>query len=183
MITSTVYVAPGEQAMSVAEAGPAGIVLEGLEFAREGRRMAGSVPIASLSRLVDVVADSSGVIEWEVCGEQDREGKSFLVLQLTGRLGLRCQRCLGTVVERLSIASRLMLVVPGQPWPDDELAEDGFDAIDAGKEMALLPMIEEEVLLALPVVPMHEICELPVADHEENEPSPFAVLAKLKKGV
>ncbi len=145
--------------------------------------MAGSVPIASLLGLVDVLADSCGELEWEVCGERDQEGKFFLVLQLTGRLGLRCQRCLEVVMEPLNIASRLLLVAPGQPWPDDELVEDGFDAIEAGKEMALLPMIEEEVLLALPVAPMHEICELPVARHEKNEPSPFAVLAKLKKGV
>jgi uncharacterized protein len=96
---------------------------------------------------------------------------------------LRCQRCLGTVIEPLSITSRLWLVAPGRPWPDDELAEDSFDAVEAGKEMALLPLIEEEVLLALPVAPMHEVCDLPVAMQGEHEPSPFAVLAKLKRGV
>jgi len=169
--------------MSVAKADPAGIVLDGLEFAREGRRLAGSVSIASLLRLVDVLAASGGVIEWELRGERDRDGDAFLVLRLSGSISLRCQRCLETVVEPLSVSSRLLLVEPGRPWPDDELLEDGFDAIEAGKEMALLPMIEEEVLLALPVVPMHEFCETPVARREDDEPSPFAVLAKLKKGV
>ena len=49
--------------------------------------------------------------------------------------------------------------------------------------MVLLPMIEEEVLLALPIAPMHESCEAPVATTDEQAPSPFAALAKLKKGI
>ncbi len=159
------------------------MVVDGLEFARDGRRLAGRVSVGSLPRLIDVLADSSGEIAWEVCGERDREGKSFLVLRLAGEVGLRCQRCLDKVAEALSIESRLLLVPPGQPWPDEELTEDGFDAVEAGKEMALLPMIEEEVLLALPIAPMHESCEPPAPATEEQAPSPFAVLAKLKKGV
>jgi uncharacterized protein len=74
-------------------------------------------------------------------------------------------------------------VPPGQSWPDDELAEDGFDAIAAEMEMALLPLIEDEVLLALPIAPRHQTCKLPAAYIECNGPSPFAVLGQLKKGV
>jgi uncharacterized protein len=161
----------------------AGVVLDGVEFAREGRRLAGSVPIRSLPRLVDVLTETGGTIDWEVFGEQDQEGNGFLVLRLAGDIGLQCQRCLETVVEPLSVVSRLRLVAPGQAWPDEDLAEDGFDAIEAGKEMALLPMIEEEVLLALPIAPMHDSCDAPAPVSEEQAPSPFAVLAKLKKGV
>ncbi len=83
----------------------------------------------------------------------------------------------------LDVASRLLLVPPGDAWPEDEIAEDGFDAIVAEKDMALLPLIEEEVLLALPLVPRHPACEPPAPMQEEREPSPFAVLAQFKKGV
>jgi uncharacterized protein len=161
----------------------AGAVLDGLEFARQGRRMAGRIPVASLPRLAELLADTGGEIACEVAGEQDQEGKSFLVLQIDGKIGLRCQRCLEAVVEPLRIISRLLLVPPGAVWPDEELAEDGYDAVEAGKEMALLPMIEDEVLLALTIVPMHESCESPVAATDEHALSPFAALAKLKKGV
>lgn len=159
------------------------MAVDGLEFARQGRRLAGSVPVAVLPRLVDILADTRGEIAAELLGEMDREGNAFLVLRLAGKLVMRCQRCLGLVVESLQITSRLMLVPPGRAWPDDELAEDGYDAVEAGKEMALLPMIEEEVLLALPIAPMHETCEPPVATGEAQGTSPFAALARLKKGV
>lgn len=161
----------------------AGVVLDGLEFARQGRRVAGSIPLASMRRLADVLVDTSGEIACEVSGELDRDGKAYLVMRLDGEVGLRCQRCLETLVAPLRIVSRLLLVPPGREWPDEELAEDGYDAVEAGKEMALLPMIEEEVLLALPIAPMHLTCEPPAATNDEQGPSPFAALAKLRKGV
>jgi uncharacterized protein len=156
-------------------------VLDGLEFARHGRCLSGRIPLASMPRLADVLVDDSGEVDCEVVGEVDREGNAFLVVQVDGSVGLRCQRCLETVVELLRINSRLLLVRPGQAWPDEELVEDGFDAVEAGKEMALLPMVEEEVLLALPIAPMHESCQPPMARSGEQVPTPFAVLAKLKK--
>jgi uncharacterized protein len=157
-------------------------VIDGLEFARLGRQFKGKVPAKSFSRLRDQLVDDSGEIDWQVLGEQDRDGNCFLELHLSGVLRLRCQRCLGGVDESLAVVSRLLLIPPGQAWPDEELAEDGFDAVAAGKEMALAPMIEDEMLLALPIAPRHDSCDLPTPTREEQEPSPFAVLAKLKKG-
>lgn len=163
--------------------GIARAIINSLAFAREGQTLAGPIPVVDLPRLADVVVDTAGDLDCEVAGEQDRDGRAYLLLRVTGSLKLRCQRCLETVVEPLRIVSRFLLVPPGQPWPDDELAEDGFDAIAAEMEMALLPLIEDEVLLALPIAPRHDSCDAPVANIERNGSSPFAVLGKLKKGV
>jgi uncharacterized protein len=159
------------------------VEIDGVAFAREGRKAAGRVALASLPRLLDILADPEGWLECHVAGERGDEGKFWMSLVVSGELKLRCQRCLATLVFPLDIESRLLLVAPGQPWPEDELAEDGFDAIPAEKEIELLPLIEEEVLLALPIAPRHEICEAPAPVAGEHEPSPFAVLAQLKKGV
>jgi uncharacterized protein len=161
----------------------AGAIINSLAFAREGKRLNGRIPLSELPRLANVLVDTDGVVDCEIAGEQDRDGPAYLVLRLAGSLTLRCQRCLETVVEPLAVTNRFLLVPPGQPWPDEELAEDAFDAIAAEKEMALLPLIEDEVLLALPIAPRHKTCDAPVPFVEENEPSPFAVLRKLKKGV
>jgi uncharacterized protein len=158
-------------------------VVDGMGFAREGRRLAGNIPVAALPRLADLLVDAAGELECRVRGEMGRDGKAYLVLEVDGSLNLRCQRCLGTVVQPVAVRNRLLLVPEGQDWPEDELVDDGFDAVEAGKEMALLPLMEEEVLLALPIAPRHEQCEPPKSAVDEQEPSPFAVLAKIRKGV
>ncbi len=74
--------------------------------------------------------------------------------------------------------------LPSGEWPADELEADDCEAIPASRELSLLSLVEEEVLLALPIVPRHAECQLPAdvgAEEEENEPSPFAALAGLKK--
>jgi len=161
----------------------AGASIDGLEFAREGRRLAGQVAVTALSRLAEVLVGDAGALDCEIAGERDRDGKAWLTMALSGSLNLRCQRCLAALVFPVDISSRFLLIPQGQPWPDEDLAEDGFDAIAAEKEMALLPLIEDEVLLALPIAPRHESCEPPAPVIEENEPSPFAALARLRRSI
>ncbi len=158
--------------------------VDGLEFASEAGRLSGQVAVATLSRIADNLASNRGSLECVVQGEMDQDGNSFLLLAVTGTLQLRCQRCLESMALALRIERRLLLVVPGGSWPDDELEDDTFDAIEASRTMALFSLIEEEVLLALPIAPRHEVCESPVVmldKDRDRESSVFAVLAQFKK--
>lgn len=158
-------------------------VIDGLAFARAGSMAVGFVELASLPRLAESLADHQGRLICRVSGSRDAEGKSWVALDVSGSLALVCQRCLKNVVFPVDVRSRLLLVPNGQSWPDEELAEDGYDAVAAEKEMELSSLIEDELLLVLPIAPMHDICEAPMPLIEELESSPFAALAKLKKGV
>ena len=154
--------------------------IDSLEFARDGRSIAGEIALKELGRLADVLVDDAGVLAVELSGERDQEGRCFLGLRVTGDLNLRCQRCLQPMGFAVDVDSRLMLVAPGDAWPDEELVDDGTDAIEASREFAVLPLVEEEVLLALPIVARHEDCRPPLAAETESKPSPFAALARLK---
>ncbi|HTY02471.1 MAG TPA: YceD family protein [Rhodocyclaceae bacterium] len=156
--------------------------IDSLAFSSDGRALAGRVAVAALPRLQDSLADSDGWLRYEVRGTRDRDGKSWLSVRVVGQVNVVCQRCLAKLEFPVDVRSRLLLVPPGRPWPD-ESDEDEFDAIAAEQELALLPLIEDEVLLALPIAPRHEFCAVQGPTVAEHEPSPFAVLAKLKKGV
>ncbi|HEY6898321.1 MAG TPA: YceD family protein [Rhodocyclaceae bacterium] len=166
----------------------AGTVFDGMAFARDSGRMTGHVALAKLTRVMDQLLDSSGDLSCELSGERDGEG-SFLLLEASGEVVLRCQRCLNAMRLPLQISARLRLIAPRRDgtldWPEDELEDDSADAIVAGPEMSVLALVEDEVLLALPIAPMHKeqdaACK-PLTDADLNrEASPFAVLAKLKK--
>lgn len=156
-------------------------VVDSLEFARKGGHLAGSVAVAALGRLADALADTGGELAYSLDGGRNGDGKPFLHLRVSGRLQLSCQRCLSALPFEVEIDSRLLLVAPGEAWPDDELVDDGSDAIEADAALAVLPLIEDEVLLALPIAPRHGDCRPPQADGGDKKPSPFAALASLKK--
>lgn len=160
------------------------MVIDSLEFARRHGTLSGRLQLGTLPRLAEVLFDASGSLEYEVSGEA-AGGEAFLSVKLDGQLLLTCQRCLGALEFRLSVRNRMMLIEPGSPWPDDGqvggLEDEACDAIEASRELDLAPLLEEEVLLALPIAPRHERCEPPVAATASKEASPFAQLARLKR--
>lgn len=164
----------------------ADICIDSLEFARGGRQVAGVVPVRNLRRLVDALADGEGHLAWSVQGEFVADEfsavrKPFLRIEVTGELHLKCQRCLGALPFPVHVASRLLLVPPGASWPDEDLQEDGFDPVEALKDQSVHSLIEDEVLLALPISPRHDGCPMPAHDDGKAKASPFAGLARLKE--
>jgi uncharacterized protein len=165
----------------------AAAVIDSLEFAREARSLEGRVAVAELKRLADVVVEPVGELRCSLRGMQRQDGKAGLELEVSGTLRLRCERCLQAMDFPLEVVARLLPIAAGEPWPDEEDEDwaagpdEEWDAIEASREQSVPELVEDEVLLALPIVPRHEACEPPVAMEDEHEPSPFAVLAKLKQ--
>lgn len=163
----------------------AAAVIDGLRFAAAGERMAGSLSLARLTRLEDVLVDRQGLLECAVAGFRTvdalRGERLGLALNVKGRLALRCQRCLAEVAFDCAIDARLWLVPPGAAWPEDDLEDDTADAIPASTEMSVLSLIEDEVLLALPIAPRHADCRLPVNAATTQASTPFAALADWMK--
>jgi uncharacterized protein len=162
-------------------------VIDSLRFAEDGGRLRGRLALARMPRLADLLVADEGALTCALEGCQiDCAGlaRPGLHLTVSGRLYLQCQRCLDAVGIDCAIDSHLLLVPPGGAWPEDELTNDAFDAIPAEPALSLLALVEEEVLLALPIVPRHAHCALPAgfaAAQEHSRPSPFAALAGWKK--
>lgn len=159
--------------------------VDSLEFAADGGRLSGKLALSGLQRLFDVLVTREGWLDCELSGHRvvDAGGKaqSTLHLRVSGRLWLRCQRCLNGVPFDCAIDSRLLLVPEGEAWPGDEMDSDEYDALPASRALSVRELVEEEVLLALPIVPRHAHCLPPGGMEKESGSSPFAALAKLKK--
>ena len=162
-----------------------GLVVDTLEFAREGRSVSGTVPVSALPRLLEWVGQSDALLECELQGRRE-DGRHWLSLSIRGQFDLICQRCLGPLPFVLKTDNELQVIAPGESWPDETLEDGalslGADAIAAEAAQVVSDLIEEEVLLALPVAPKHEEgCEPPARSDDKLAASPFAVLATLKK--
>lgn len=158
-----------------------GVLSDPIRFAREARRLGGEVEIKAFGRLSDALLDTSGRIDYSLVGEQGADGKPYLRLIAKGVLGLQCQRCLERVDWPVEVERLLQLVPIGVPIPDDELENDAFDAIEATPGLDALELVEDELLLCLPIAPRHESCDQPRPKDGAEKESPFAALASLRR--
>jgi uncharacterized protein len=162
----------------------AAAVIDSLEFARGEQVLRGSLPAATLKRLEDVLYDSQGSLDYELRGARDERNRPLLVLAVKGPLHLQCQRCLGRLDYDVGIGTKLLVVPRGVPH-DDEDDPEGPDAIEASEGLDVGMLVEDEVLLSLPLAPRHPegTCEsrLP-RERATGEPrGAFAGLAALKR--
>lgn len=153
--------------------------IDSVEFARQGRRRQFDVRVADLPRLADLLQDSAGTLQGSIEGESEGRQR-FLRLTVAGSVNVVCARCNGTLSLRIAVDNRLLLVMPGQPWPEDETGDEP-DAIEASLELNVLALVEDEILLALPIAAKHDECGGPVERSNEGDSGPFAALARLKK--
>ncbi len=153
-------------------------LIDSLEFARKGRTLNGEIAVSDLARMVELLASSEGSIRYTVSGMQV-DGKSFLLLDLSGICHLRCQRCLDDLTYPVGIASRLQLLEGEDLLQDDE--SDEIDGIEASRELDVIGLVEEEVILSLPFAPRHDegVCELATKGSGKADDR-FGMLAQLK---
>ena len=159
----------------------AGIVFDSLALARDSGEISGVLAVKDLPRLTELAAADGGSLTCHLRGGRDEAGKLCLWLTVSGELPVTCQRCLKVLLLPLQVESALLLIAPGASWPDEELTDDSADAIEGLAEQSLASLVEEEVLLAVPLAPRHESCALPIGDGVDAGPvSPFAILARPK---
>jgi uncharacterized protein len=166
--------------------------LDVAQLAADGAELEGQWPLADLSRLAEMhMAGEAPAanVRWQVRGEllpvTGGAAEVWLHLSAQTQLALCCQRCLGPVAEVVQIDKPLRFVADeAQAAALDAELEDDVLALE--RVLDLRELVEDELLLALPLVPRHEVCPqpLPVPAEEpqfEQQANPFAALAQLKK--
>lgn len=157
------------------------VIPDAFKFAADGRRLEGRISLAECSRLVEMTTSAEGEIAYVLAGAQGDDGKWQFELELSGTLRLVCQRCLTEMAWPFELASTLLLVRPGEEIPEDELEDDTRDAIEVQPDLDVKQLVEDEILLAVPIVLRHERCEAPLPSGGATKESPFAALSGLKK--
>lgn len=153
------------------------------DFARNGRRTGGEVRFSELPRLLDILENPQGILTYSVQGGADKRGAHFLDVSIAGECSLRCQRCLSGFDYVIRLQTRLLLRDQASLDALDDDAEE-LDSILADTHLDVLALLEEEILLSLPIAPKHEPGACRVTDGESglgNERNPFAVLAEFKR--
>lgn len=175
--------------------------LDVAQAAQQGQTLSGHTPLTAFERLAEPehAADwlaSLPPVVWQVRAELrptvGGADQLWLHLALQASLPQTCQRCLQPMGQPVEVDGWVRLVADeATAEREDEDSEEDVLALAQGR-LDVSTLIEDELLLALPLVPMHEVCPEPVrmsAGHvghvddgsaSAQRPNPFAALAALK---
>ena len=153
------------------------IVINSLAFARDAGSLQGELPIASLTRVLDMLVDSAGNLSYRIEGSLSSRNRPQLLLHLNGVLSVCCQRCLEGIDYSLEV--RRVLEFVDEELTQEEIEDDSKDFLPAQREFDVVELIEDEVILDLPSAPRHESCALPNTGQGTGKSSPFSFLKGL----
>ncbi len=169
--------------------------LDILSFAKNATSISGDDALDLFPRLKgeDLRESPNEIVHWSLRGEEinseDGENQIWLHLQAQTQLTLTCQRCLTPANFDLEVSRSFRFVANEQVAlaQDDENEEDLL-VID--RKFNSLELIEDELIMSMPIVPTHPSChntylaslaQENAQSTEFERPNPFAVLEQLKK--
>jgi uncharacterized protein len=158
------------------------VQIDPIRLADEGVRLAGELPLSEFPRLREMVRAGSGEepVTIELNFERTVQGMRVMRGWLHTRLSMTCQRCLETVVVVLEAKPFAELLRPGERSTG---GTDDAETLTVEGPQPLSGLVEDELLLVMPMVPMHDEgeCAAPsaigkVVPAPEKKPNPFLVL-------
>lgn len=165
-------------------------------FARSMGSIKGQDILSNYPRLMQEAQGLGGdnPLNWAASGVLQQDGRAteqvWLHVSVAVLVPLTCQRCLLPADVPVTI-DRTFRFVGSEEEAQAQDAEADEDVLVLSDEFSLCDLIEDEVLMDLPLIPKHEVCPVPVklavADAgfetaQSERQQPFAVLGQLKSG-
>lgn len=158
--------------------------IDGFRFAREGQSLHGKIRLFDLPRLRESLSNAELEAHYRLEGGTDEHGRSVLSLSVTAVLPLVCQRCLHSVAVTVSPSTRFVLVATESELPPVEEEPPEWTAVVASPAMDVEALVEDELILALPIAPAHPDGECRPAQRADGAggiESPFSALSALAR--
>jgi uncharacterized protein len=174
------------------------LLIDNIAFAKRNERLTGELSVADCPRLSDLLRTQappgvdfaavkfpSGIdnIKFSMVGEADVLGRNFLHLELRSALTTYCQRCLEQMPLQLNLSFHYLIGDADINNLDVDATEDvdDFDLQEASQSMDVAELVEDEIIMALPIAPTHTHDCAKVIMQSGEKPNPFAVLKGLIK--
>ncbi|WP_303905842.1 YceD family protein [Thiohalomonas denitrificans] len=164
---------------------------EPFRLAQRGAVFTGKLPLAGMDRLASSLVNSEGSVDVTLRFGTDERHQAVVEVKLQTELTLTCQNCLESYLQPVAIETTLGII---RTESEAERIPRAYEPLVVGDEpLSIKRLVEDELILALPIIPRHfEDClswaateEVPepdseAADRNERE-NPFEVLRRLKK--
>jgi uncharacterized protein len=158
--------------------------IDPIQLADNQKNLKGKLALSEMDRLMELVCNRQGSAFIDLSFGRDELGYRYMRGSIKAGFEVICQRCNQPMHLDLTID------VEESPVKTDEEAERlprNYDPLLlTGDTVALYPMVEEEILLSIPIVPKHtpeecavKVSSLAAEENKEDKHSPFDILKKL----
>ena len=158
--------------------------IDPLQLAGKGELLSGELEIAGMRRLAPSLHATEGAVEVTLEFGMDPERIPYLRGHIRGNLILTCQRCMQAMDFPVDHDMTLGLV---NSQAGADALPDHYEPLLVGVgPMTVSDIIEDELLMCLPLAPKHPESQCPASIQEsggkpQNTRKPFAVLSDWKK--
>ncbi len=163
-------------------------------LATRGEHLQGTIPLKQMKRLVSMLESDAGSVAIDIAFSIDLNRVPLMSGKVETELQQLCQRCMGAMTTSVNFEFELALV---RSEAEMEMLPEGYEATLVEETPTMLSdLIEDEILLVMPVVAKHPQQECPVDVESHNvyeqgetetntedvrQDNPFDILANLKK--
>ncbi len=159
-------------------------IIDPFRLADRGASLQGTLSLAQLPRLREICTELDKQLRVDLGFSRSDLGVVEMAGSLIGELELTCQRCLEPMTLPLALNIRVNFL---RREDSQELAAN-LDTISVDETINFYRLVEDEVLLAIPMIPKHEKGDCPAmkyingaAKTVEKTDKPFAVLEQIKR--
>lgn len=158
--------------------------IDPFQLAVKGATLEGDLPLSKMLRLKDFLCEKDGIAEIRLEFSRNAQDHAFMKGRIKTCFKVVCQRCGEPMVLTLNISVNDRLVRSDK---EGKRLPKRYEPLIVDSELMLLSsLVEEEILLNIPIIPKHSIKECGVKssdliefEEQRDELHPFANLKKL----
>lgn len=162
--------------------------IDPLRLAQNGLKLTGQLAVTEMPRLLQSLHSNEGMVGIDIVFDVDEINTPFMRGEFTTTVSMTCERCMKAMQVDLKVHCLLAIVTNERKI--EGLAEQ-YDPwlLESSDDVLLSSVIEDELILALPLVPRHDQACVPASEWSsademvediEEKVSPFAILSTLK---
>jgi len=164
--------------------------LDPFRLAQNGLTIEGQLPLSDLPRLAQLLLSDEGEVSIKMAFDVDEIGTAYMKGEFSVVGSITCQRCMEPMLLDLNVNCLLAMVI-GERKVEGLTEQYDPWVLENSDPVLLSTVVEDELILSLPLVPKHQQACLPdeawsvgdsmIDESIDDKPvSPFAVLSTLK---
>ncbi len=162
--------------------------IDPLRLAQNGLKLSGQLSVKDMPRLLPSLLNDESIVDVDITFDVDEVNTPFMRGRFTTTVSMTCERCMTEMPVKLDVNCLLAMITSEHKI--EGLAEQ-YDPwlLEGNDDIVLCSIVEDELILALPLVPRHKQACVPaeewsssdeIVEEVEEKESPFAILSTLK---